>query len=141
MYCSKCGTQLKDDALFCYSCGNKIEKTKHFCRICRSNINPEMEFCMQCGEPIYKIDKLYIQQKKAIEAYKKQVEEEEQQIYNKRLELLDPYYKDKDSQKSFDELWKRNQQNDELKLVLMLLAAPALLLVATLITWLLSRLI
>ena len=95
MYCSKCGKKNNDDALFCAACGNKIEKIKRFCRICRSNINPEVEFCVNCGEPIDKIDKLYIYQKKMIAAYKKKVEEEEEQIYSKRLEILDPKYKEK----------------------------------------------
>lgn len=53
MFCSKCGTENKDDARFCSGCGNVLQQTappaKKFCSSCGAEVPPGGQFCDKCG--------------------------------------------------------------------------------------------
>ena len=56
MYCTKCGTELDDNAKFCGECGEHIEKIeeKHtvFCTKCGTSHENNEKFCGECGEKL-----------------------------------------------------------------------------------------
>ena len=49
MFCSNCGTTLKEGARFCSSCGAATEAS---CAACGSRIDPGDAFCASCGAPV-----------------------------------------------------------------------------------------
>lgn len=59
MFCSNCGNQIDDDALFCTKCGAKLSE-KHnesFCEKCGSKLDDDALFCTKCGNKVQKNDK------------------------------------------------------------------------------------
>jgi hypothetical protein len=46
MFCSNCGTELDEDALFCTNCGTK------FCPCCEAELDKDARFCINCGEEV-----------------------------------------------------------------------------------------
>ena len=55
--CTKCGRQVKDDAVFCSSCGSKFEAVSantsvQFCSKCGNPLKPGAKFCSKCGNQI-----------------------------------------------------------------------------------------
>lgn len=70
MFCSKCGTENKEDSKFCEKCGNKLEKpakvkkdevkeleTKKedkyiYCEKCGTKNNSNSKFCEKCGDSL-----------------------------------------------------------------------------------------
>ncbi len=59
MFCSNCGNQIDDDALFCTKCGAKLSE-KHnesFCEKCSSKLDDDALFCTKCGNKVQKNDK------------------------------------------------------------------------------------
>jgi hypothetical protein len=49
MYCSGCGKQLSDNALFCPACGTPVKKKTARCPDCRQAVKPGAGFCGSCG--------------------------------------------------------------------------------------------
>ena len=54
MFCSKCGAENEDEALFCNKCGEKFNKnssqpTEKICPKCNEKNEIESDFCEKCG--------------------------------------------------------------------------------------------
>ena len=48
MKCSKCGSEVNDNAIFCEECGTEIPRPKD-CPRCHSRVKPSAKFCLKCG--------------------------------------------------------------------------------------------
>ena len=48
MKCTKCNSEIEQDALFCPYCGNEIEHTK-LCSKCGKPLDDDSDFCPYCG--------------------------------------------------------------------------------------------
>ena len=51
MYCTKCGTELPDDAKVCSECGTVLKETK-YCPFCGKEIDKDCVVCPQCGKQV-----------------------------------------------------------------------------------------
>lgn len=72
MFCTKCGKELDDDALFCDNCGAKVEdieeavepkikqpkaykeQNRNVCPVCGANLEDDCDFCTECGNRLKK---------------------------------------------------------------------------------------
>lgn len=55
MFCSKCGSEIEDGAIFCGNCGAPVEQTNNqemHCSNCGSKIEEGTLFCRNCGTPV-----------------------------------------------------------------------------------------
>ena len=51
MYCTKCGTELSDDAKICSECGAILKETK-YCPFCGKELDKDCVICPQCGKQV-----------------------------------------------------------------------------------------
>lgn len=59
-YCTNCGVELDDDALFCTSCGTK-QTTPNLCPHCGCKHESEAAFCTNCGKRLYTVPAIEVQ--------------------------------------------------------------------------------
>lgn len=54
-FCTKCGYQLREGALFCTECGAPVKQASAgFCTKCGNQLRDDLAFCTKCGAPVKK---------------------------------------------------------------------------------------
>jgi len=51
-HCTKCGTEIAEDALFCHTCGKSLNTEVRFCQYCGKHRIDDAVFCHKCGNLI-----------------------------------------------------------------------------------------
>ena len=54
MFCTNCGTEIKDDDKFCTKCGtpNEMKPKEVFCTKCGTKLDKGEKFCGECGTKV-----------------------------------------------------------------------------------------
>jgi len=58
-YCTHCGAEINDDAVFCVNCGKAVERPANensrkikYCTYCGAELKDEADVCLSCGRRV-----------------------------------------------------------------------------------------